>query len=304
MQIRGENKAQETKGITAKLKKLFSPVGVMLKFFSEHFKGMLFLLLLFLLFAPESKEAVKPYNLSEIELSGPILDVSKVLEDIQRAKEDSKIKGVLFVVNSPGGAVAPSVEVAYAIKELKKHKPVVVYASGILASGSYYASIWANEIVANPGSMVGSIGVIMEGADVSGLMGKIGVKTQTVQAGKYKRIGTPDRPWKPFERAELEKVIYDTYDMFTQDVASARKLDIKKRDEWANAHIFTARQAKNVGLVDEVGVKEDAKKRLVALSGVKQPVWSEKDKFERLFEKLAAQTAITLYTYFPTWTLK
>jgi len=167
-----------------------------------------------------------------------------------------------LIVNSPGGAVAPSVEISYAIKELKKKKPVVVYASGILASGSYYASIWADEIIANPGSMVGSIGVIMEGADLSGLMSKIGIKTQTVQAGKYKKVGTPDRPWKPYERAELNKVIQDTYNMFTSDVAAARHLKLAQKESWADAHIFTARQAKRVGLIDEVGVLSNAKEPL------------------------------------------
>lgn len=303
MQIEGQKKeTQNPNG--GFFKKLFSPITVMLKFFNDHFKGMLFVLLLVLVFAPESKEAVKPYNLVKIELSGPILDVSKVLDEIERAKKDDKIKGVLFEVDSPGGAVAPSIEVAYALKELKKSKPVVVYASGILASGSYYASIWANEIVANPGSIVGSIGVIIEGADLSGLMSKVGVKTQTVQAGKYKKVGTPDREWTPQEKAELNKVVQDTYDMFTHDVAKARKLDIKKRDKWANAHIFTARQAKKAGLVDEVGTLSVAKKKLEYLSGVKEPIWREKDKFEKLFEKLATQTAVTLYTYFPSFSLK
>jgi protease-4 len=82
-------------------------------------------------------------NLQKIELTGPIMDVSKVLEDIQKAKEEKNIKGVLFVVDSPGGSVAPSVELAYAIKELREVKPVIAYASGVIASGSYYASIWA-----------------------------------------------------------------------------------------------------------------------------------------------------------------
>ena len=304
MQIEGETRQERKKGIFGFFKTLFSPLTATLKFFNDNFKGMLFVVLLIVLFAPASKEVAKPYNLQSIKLSGPIFDVSDVLEQIESAKKNGHVKGVLFEVNSPGGAVAPSVELTYAIKELAKKKPVVVYASGILASGSYYASIWGTKIIANPGSMVGSIGVIMEGADLSGLMSKIGVKTQTVQAGKYKKVGTPDRPWKPYERAELNKVIWDTYDMFTSDVAKARKLDLKKRDIWANAHIFTARQAKEVGLVDEVGVKESAKDELVKLSGVKEPVWSEEDKFEKLFKKLSAEAAVTLYTYFPSITLK
>ena len=285
-------------------KRSFTFVSKILKYFSDHFKGLLFLLILFLVFAPTSKEVAHPYNLEKIKLSGPILDVSEVLRQIEQAKENTHVKGVLLEVNSPGGAVAPSVEIAYAIKELKKKKPVIVYASGILASGSYYASIWSNEIIANPGSLVGSIGVIIEGADVSGLMHKIGVKTQTVQAGKYKKVGTPERPWKPYEKAELKKVIQDTYDMFTSDVAKARNLSLKEKRKWADAHIFTARQAKRVGLVDKVGVLADAKRRLQVLSGVKKPVWNKEDPFEKLIKKISASAAVELYTYFPTFSLR
>ncbi len=305
MQIEGQTRDQkQKKGLGYFFKTAFLPLTATLRFFNDHFKGLLFVVILILLFAPASKEVTKPFNLQIIKLGGPIIDVSEILEKIESAKQNANVKGVLFEVNSPGGAVAPSVELSYAIKALAQKKPVVVYASGILASGSYYASIWGDKIVANPGSMVGSIGVIMEGADLSGLMSKIGVKTQTVQAGKYKKVGTPDRPWKPYEKAELNKVIWDTYDMFTSDVASARKLDIKKRDTWANAHIFTARQAKKVGLVDEVGVLSDAKSELVKLSGVKNPLWNKEDKFEKLLKKLSADAAVVLYTYFPPVVLK
>jgi protease-4 len=232
------------------------------------------------------------------------MDVSEVLNQIEDAARNTHVKGVLFEVNSPGGAVAPSIELAYAIKELTKKKPVVVYASGILASGSYYASIYANKIIANPGSMVGSIGVIMEGADLSGLMSKIGIKTQTVQAGKYKKVGTPDRAWKPYEREELNKVIQDTYDMFTQDVATARNLELKERDKWANAHIFTARQAQKVGLIDEVGVSSDARESLRRLSGVSHPVWNKESEMEKFMKKLSSEASAQIFTYFPSITLK
>ena len=286
------------------LKKIFYPIGATLKFFSEHFKGLLFVLILFLIFAPVTEDNVTQYNLQKINLTGPIMDVSEVLQQIQKATDDPKVKGVLFEVNSPGGAVAPSVELAYAIKTLKAKKPVVVYGSGVVASGSYYASIWADKIIVNPGSMVGSIGVIMQGTNLGELMGKIGIKTQVVKAGKYKQVGTPDRAWKPFEIAELNKVIQDTYDMFTTDVATARKLDIKKRDIWANAHIFTARQAKKVGLIDKVGVESNAKDELVKLSGVIHPIWNKEDKFEKFFKKFSAKTSAMLYTYFPSISLR
>ncbi|MCK9490804.1 MAG: signal peptide peptidase SppA [Sulfurimonas sp.] len=286
------------------LKKIFSPIGATLKFIQEHFKAMIFVLILFLIFAPSSEENLTPNNLQQINLSGPIMEVSEVLDQIEKAESNNNIRGVLLVVDSPGGAVSPSIEIAYAIKRLKEKKPVVVYASGTLASGSYYASIWADEIIANPGSMVGSIGVIMQGANFGELMQKIGIKTQSVQAGKYKQVGTPNREWEAYEVNELNKVIQGTYDMFTLDVADARGLDIKKRDSFANAHIFTASQAKEVGLIDSLGVSYDAKMRLVGLSGVANPVWNKEDKFDKFMKKLTASTAVVLHTYFPSIVLK
>ena len=286
------------------IKKLFLPITVSMKFIQDHFKAMLFLLLLFILFAPQDEQDFTPNNLQEILLVGPIMDSTEIVAKIDDAAKNDAIKGVLLSVDSPGGAVSPSIEIAYAIKRLKEKKPVVAYAKGTIASGSYYASIWANEIIANPGSMVGSIGVIMQGADLSGVMEKIGIKTQTVQAGKYKQIGATDRPWADFEVNELNKVIQGTYDTFAQDVADARGLDIKKRDLFANAHIFTALQAKEVGLVDTLGVGFDAKKRVQELSGVDKAVWNKEDKFDKLMKKLSASTAITIYTYFPSIVLK
>ena len=286
------------------LKKLFLPITLPIGFIQNHFKAMLFLLLLFLLFAPQSENDLTSHNLQEIKLYGTIMNASEIVSQINAAANNDAIKGVLLSVDSPGGAVAPSVEIAYAIKRLRAKKPVVAYAQGTMASGSYYSSIWANEIIANPGSMIGSIGVIMEGADLSGIMQKIGIKTQTIQAGKYKKIGTPDRPWKNYEVKELNKVIQGTYDMFTKDVANARGLDIKKRTSFANAHIFTAAQAVQVGLVDKLGVAYDAKRRVEALSGVKKPLWNKEDKFDKLIKKLTASTAVTLFTYFPNFVLK
>lgn len=286
------------------IKNIFSPILAIMKFIQEHFKAMIFLLIVFLIFAPQSNEDLTQNNLQQINLSGPIMEVSEVVKQIDEAASNKLIKGILLNVDSPGGAVAPSIEVAYAVKRAREIKPVVVYASGTIASGSYYASIWANEIIANPGSMVGSIGVIMQGADVSELMNKVGIKSQSVQAGKYKKVGASDREWTEYEKNELNKVIYGTYDLFTADVAAARGLDINKRDNFANAHIFTAHQAKDVGLIDSIGVAYDAKNRLVELSGVTAPKWNEEDKIDKLMKKLSAQTAVTLHTYFPALVLK
>ncbi len=280
------------------LRILFLPITAPVKFIQENFKTVFFLAIVFYIFSSSETTNIQKANLHKIDLVGPIMIVDDVLEKIEKAKNDPAVKGVMINVNSPGGAVAPSVELAYAIKELKEVKPVVVYASGIIASGSYYASIWANKIIANPGSMVGSIGVIMQGANVSELMQKIGIKTQTVKVGQYKETGTPTRAWSDLEKAELEKVIKDTYDIFISDVSSARGLKKEDHKIYANAHIFTARQAKEVGLVDEVATLSKAKADLINLSKVAKPIWNKEDKFEKFMDKLVSQTISKIDMHF------
>lgn len=271
------------------LKKLFLPITLTLDFIQKYFKTIVFITILVLIADSNNESTLSPANLQKIELVGAILDPELVLEKIEKAKTDDKIKGVLFMVNSPGGAVAPSVELAYAIKELNQIKPVIAYASGTIASGSYYASIWANKIIANPGSMVGSIGVIFQGANIEELMDKVGVKTQTVKAGRYKESGTPTRQWNDLEKKELQNVIADTYDMFITDVSNARKLDKAKHALYADAHIFTASQAKKVGLIDEVATISYAKEELYKLSGVQKPVWAKEDKMDKFMEKFLSE---------------
>lgn len=274
------------------LKKLFLPVVWFLDFITKYFKTIVFLTIVyFIFFSTAEDETIAKYNanLQKIDLIGQIIDPSKVLEDIERASNDSNIKGVLFVIDSPGGAVAPSVEIAYAIKELSMKKPVVAYASGTIASGSYYASIWADKIIANPGSIVGSIGVIMQGFEASKLLENIGISSQTIKAGKYKESGTFTRKWTNDEEQELQGVINSTYNMFISDVAEARKLDIKKHTIFADAKIFTAYQAKDVGLVDEVATLNFAKYSLIELSKVEKPIWKKEDKFEKFMDKLMSQ---------------
>lgn len=277
---------------------MFSTLGKIVKWIGEHFKGMLFLLIAFVVLMPNSTEPMDNANLQEIKLSGPIMSADKILKEIEKAQKNENIKGVLLNVNSPGGAVPPSIEIAYAIRELQKHKPVIAYASGIMASGSYYSSIYAKKIIANPGSIVGSIGVIMESADVSELMKTIGVKTQIVKQGTYKEAGTPTRKWTEAERKELETLTKDTYDLFVSDVAAARGLKVEDAKAYADAHIFSSKRAKEVGLIDEIGVMSTAKADLVKLAKVEKPVWKQKDKFERFMEDLGTKSFLKLQGYF------
>jgi protease-4 len=286
------------------IKKIGSCMATGMRFMQNHFKATLLVILVLWLILPSGEESLTPHNLQKISLAGPIMDATVVLEELQEAQENPDIKGVLFSIDSPGGAVAPSVEIAYAIKRLRETKPVVVYAAGMMASGGYYSAIWGNEIVANPGSMIGSIGVIMEGADLSELMEKVGVKTQVVHAGTYKQVGTMERQWNHLEREELEKVINGTYALFVSDVVRARGLDANKSNEFADAHIFTAAQAKEVKLIDSLGVEYDAKKRLEVLTKVKDPVWNKEDPMDKFMKQFAAQSASLVHMYFPAVTLK
>ncbi len=275
-------------------KVIFSPIIAILDFITKYFKTIVFLTILYFFTFDKASEPLDindNANLQKISLFGPILGVDKTLEQIRKAQKDDNIKGVLFEVNSPGGAVAPSVELAYAIKELKKVKPVVVYASGTIASGSYYASIWANKIIANPGSMVGSIGVIFQGINAQELLAKIGLSAQTVKAGKYKESGTPMRAWTQYEKEELQAVIDDTYDMFISDVSSARKLKKENHTIFANARIFTANQAKKVGLIDIVGTFSVAQNELKKLAKVHKAVWKKQDKFEKFMNEFIEKTS-------------
>ncbi|MDX4039294.1 signal peptide peptidase SppA [Aliarcobacter skirrowii] len=275
------------------IKKLFSPVIWFLDFVTKYFKTIVFLTIVYFLFFSSNDEELMSNNfanLQKIDLIGEIVDPTKVLENIEKAKNDTNIKGVLLFVNSPGGAVAPSIEIALAIKELQELKPVVVYASGTIASGSYYASIWANKIIANPGTIVGSIGVIMQGFDASELLQKVGVQTQTVKAGKYKESGTITRRWTDFEQKELQNLINSTYNMFVLDVATARNLNIKNQQNFADAKVFTAQMAKDVGLVDEVSNITFAKNSLIELSQVEKAVWKKEDKFEKFMDKFLTET--------------
>jgi len=277
---------------------MFTSISKVIKWIGQHFLGMLFLLIAFVVFMPTDSTQLTPPNLQEIQLTGAIVDAQDILKEIEEAQRTPSIKGVLLNVNSPGGSVPPSIEIAYAIKELNKHKPVVAYASGIMASGSYYASIYAHTIIANPGSIVGSIGVIMESANIETLMQTIGVKTQIVKQGTFKEAGTPTREWTQQEREELERLTRDTYTLFVSNVATARGLKVADANAYADAHIFSALRAKKAGLIDSIGIKADAKQQLMKLSNIQKPQWKEKDKLESFMDKFTTQGTLSIQNYF------
>lgn len=255
-----------------------------LDFIMKYFKALVFLLIVFLIFAP-SGEIQKPANLARIDLFGPIMESDTFLLELNKIEKEPKIKGVLLVIDSPGGALSPSVEISEAIKRLKSKMPVIAYAQGSMASGSYMAGMWANTIIANRGALLGSIGVILNGVDISELADKMGIKSQTIKAGIYKEAGTFMREWNTQERQMLESLLEEQYQMFVNDVKEARGAALKNQN-FAEGRVFSAKSALEIGLIDEVGSLYEAQNQLIKLSGVKEPNWLEKDKIDLYLEKI------------------
>ncbi|MBZ7930831.1 signal peptide peptidase SppA [Campylobacter sp. RM12910] len=273
------------------IKSFFKILGNGIKFINTYFKTFVLFLIIIWIFASNQGSNSHFANLERIDLKDEIFDSSSVLEKIIKAKNDNQIKGVLFVIDSPGGAFAPSMELALAIKDLRAKKPVVVYASGTMASGSYLAGVGANKILANPASFIGSIGVIMQGADISELANKLGIKEQTIQAGEFKSAGTFTRAWSGKEKQYLQNLIDQSYDLFVDFVAKERNLDKAQKNTWANARVFLAQKAKELGLIDNISNYENAKKELEKLSKVQTPIWKEEDKIDKLFNRLENKTS-------------
>lgn len=267
------------------IKSFFKGIGSIIKFLSQYFKGIVLLIILIFIFSSFFQAPVSSPNLVMIDLTGAIKDSRELVKKINKANKEH-IKGVLLYVDSPGGALAPSVEISLAIKELQQNKPVIAYAAGTMASGSYYASIYSDKIYANAGAFIGSIGVIMQGFNIKPLADKLGIEEQVVSAGDFKQAGTWTRKWSDEEKQELNNLIKKTYNMFVSDVAKARNLDINKSDEFANARVFLASDAKKVGLIDELGTLQDAKNKLVEISQVTNAIWQEPDVIEVFMKKL------------------
>jgi protease-4 len=280
----------EENGTIGKKANLFTVIKSILGFIQNYFKALIFILILYILFIVLNMNNNQVNaNLVRIDLNGAIMESDTVVTNIQSAIGSDNIKGVLFVVDSPGGAVAPSLEISMAIKRLADKKPVVAYAAGTMASGSYYASVHANHIVANPGSVIGSIGVIMQSPNFEELAKKIGISEQVVRAGEYKEAGTVMRQWTSKERASLQELVDDIYDLFVDDIAEARGLDKAKAGEFANARVFIAGKAQKEGLIDSVGSINEAKDILLDLANVEDPVWEEPDLIDKLSKKFAVE---------------
>ncbi len=277
------------------IKKPFIWMGAILSYIQNHFKAMLFVLLVVLIFGSLEEDKLSSANLAVIKIEGEITQIDEMLEAIEKAEKNEHIKGVLLHVDSPGGALAPSIELSMAVKRLSEKKPVVAYAAGSMTSGSYYASIWSDHIIANPGAFIGSIGVLFQAPNVAELAKKLGISEQIITAGEYKQMGTFTREWTTKERGALKELIDDAYALFVSDVAKARGLDATTPNTFANAKVFIAQKALHVKLIDAIGSFHEAKAKVEELSSVQTPVWEKPDKVDKWMKKLGSSSKLPLF---------
>ena len=240
-----------------------------------------------------------------IRIEGPIVDSKNTIEELRDYVKDQSIKAIVVRVDSPGGAVAPSQEIYEEVKKAGLKKNVVVSMGSVAASGGYYISSAATKIIANPGTLTGSIGVIMEVPNIEGLMNKIGVKTEVIKSGRHKDIASVFRGIGAEERGILQGVLDDVHLQFIKAVAEGRQIPPDEIRKIADGRVFTGKQALEKGLVDELGNLEDAIKTAGTLAGIKgEPeVVSKKEKFS-LFEMLRGNFSKELSDLMPTIRIK
>ena len=207
-----------------------------------------------------------------LKIEGLIYDAETVLTVLKDWKNDNHIKALLVRIDSPGGVVGPSQEIYQALKEFRKKKKVVASLGAVAASGGYYVACAADQIVANPGTLTGSIGVIMEFVHLQKLYQWAKIDNSVIKSGKYKDMGSPFRAMEEDERKLLSEVIYNIHNQFKQVVASERKMAAARIDELADGRIFSGDQAKSYGLVDKLGNFETAVEALETLAGLEKGI--------------------------------
>ena len=205
-----------------------------------------------------------------VDVEGELIESRPILEQLKRYEDSNSVKAILLNVDSPGGGVAASQEIYTEIRRLreKKDKIVVAYLSSTGASGAYYISCAANKIVANPGTIVGSIGVIAEWVSYADLLEWAKLKNIVFKTGEFKDTGSPTRAITENERKYFQGLIDDMYVQFVEAVAAGRKLDLQEVRAMADGRVFTGRAAKERKLIDETGNFQDAVDLTAKLAGI------------------------------------
>ncbi len=205
-----------------------------------------------------------------IRIEGVILESKDTIEELKRYDKNPSIKGIILRIDSPGGAVVPSQEIYEEVKKIRdaRKKTIVTSMGSVAASGGYYIAAGTERIIANPGSITGSIGVIMELANIEGLLKKIGIEPVVIKSGEHKDVGSIFRGMTEEERKLLQGLMDDVHSQFIEAVAKGRGLKLEVVRALADGRVFTGRQAKDAGLVDELGNLEDAVKITAKLAKI------------------------------------
>jgi protease-4 len=197
------------------------------------------------------------------------LDTESIIRTLAEYRDDPAVRAVVLRIDSPGGVVAPTQEIFTAVRRLREaKKPVVASLGSIAASGGYYVAVSADRIFASPGTLTGSIGVVMQLANVEGLLKKVGVEYVVVKAGAYKDVGNFARAMTPEERRILQSLLDDVYDQFITAVAEGRGLEPQAVRAFAEGRIYSGRQAQGLKMVDEMGGLEDAIEAAAKMAGL------------------------------------
>ncbi len=227
-------------------------------------------------------------SLALIEVEGVIFDSRNIVRQIKKYSKNSQVAAIVLRVDSPGGGVSASQEIYEEIKRAKeKGKKIVVSMGSVAASGGYYISAPADIVVANPGTITGSIGVIMEFPILKDLLSKLGIRFEVVKSQEHKDIGSPFREISPKERALLKDVVTSVYEQFISVILENRKISETELRNLADGRIFSGAQAKEYQLVDTLGSLEDAiliATNMVGIKGEPQ-VWQERKRI-RIFDWL------------------
>ena len=222
---------------------------------------MLVLLVLVLAFAL-TENLFEKAKIGLVEVEGVILSSEEIISELKAHNSNPSVKGIILRINSPGGAVAPSQEIYTELLRIKENKKVYASISSVAASGGYYIAVGTEKIFSNPGSITGSIGVIMQTFNLSGLMKTMGVESVVVKSAENKDIGSSFRKMTPEERVLIKSVIDDTLEQFIQAITQNRKLSRSEVEKLADGRIFTGRQAKEKGLVDELASYQEVLKEI------------------------------------------
>lgn len=211
-------------------------------------------------FGESEKQLTSKNTILQLELNGVILNGKRFLKNLEKYAEEDKVKAVLININSPGGSVGPSQELYTEIKRVRDElkKPVICVSTGIIASGAYYSAMGCDKLVVAPGALVGSIGVIMEFANIEKLYDWAKISRYSITSGKFKDSGAEYRPMRDDERELFQSMINEVYGQFKTTVMTERKLKEDVVAEYADGRVFTGATAVKIGFADQEGFLKDA----------------------------------------------